>query len=162
MEINTMTLLLAWVWELDAQYKDACSIVSNIAFFGGLECVGNSFAYVGDIRIRTQRAAVASRRATFLATHLPPTFICSENMSVDKGLSFLHKHLFGDLAENTPNAVNTHAECEQFEPQNLKSWKPDLQVGWNVFKKFPQLSLQKDCCTRRERKQFFFNTNGWN
>ncbi len=45
-------------------------------FFGGLECVGHSFAYVahfvilGDVWIRTQRAAVASR-ATNLATHLP-------------------------------------------------------------------------------------------
>ncbi len=46
-------------------------------FFGGLECVGHSFAYVAhfvflrDVWIRTQRAAVASRRATNLATYLP-------------------------------------------------------------------------------------------
>ncbi len=45
-------------------------------FFGGLECVGHSFAYVAnfvilrDVWIRTQRAAVACRRATHLATHL--------------------------------------------------------------------------------------------
>ncbi len=45
--------------------------------FCGLECVGHSIAYVAhfiflkDVRIRTQRAAVASRRATNLATHLP-------------------------------------------------------------------------------------------
>ncbi len=45
-------------------------------FFGGLECIGHSFAYVvdlvflKDVWIRTQRAAVASRRATNLATHL--------------------------------------------------------------------------------------------
>jgi hypothetical protein len=45
-------------------------------FFGGLQCVGNSFAYVAhfvflrDVLIRTQRAAVASRRVT-LTTHLP-------------------------------------------------------------------------------------------
>ncbi len=44
-------------------------------FFGGLECVGHSLAYVAlfvflrDFWIRTQRAAVASRRATNLATH---------------------------------------------------------------------------------------------
>jgi hypothetical protein len=43
-------------------------------FFGGLECVGHSFAYVAlfvflrDVWIRTQRAAIASRRATNLAT----------------------------------------------------------------------------------------------
>jgi hypothetical protein len=41
-----------------------------VYFFGGLECVGHSFAYVAhfvfwrDVWIRTQRAAVASRRAT--------------------------------------------------------------------------------------------------
>jgi len=45
-------------------------------FFGGLECVGHSFAYVahlyfwGFVWIRTQRAAVASRCAINLATHL--------------------------------------------------------------------------------------------
>ncbi len=47
-----------------------------LVFFDGLECVGHSFAYVahfvfgGDVWIRTQRAAVASRSATNLATHL--------------------------------------------------------------------------------------------
>jgi hypothetical protein len=50
-------------------------------FFGyiflGLECVGHSFAYVAhfvflrDVWIRTQRAALADRSATNLATHLP-------------------------------------------------------------------------------------------
>jgi hypothetical protein len=46
-------------------------------FFGGLEYVSHSFAYVAhfvllrDVWIRTQRAAVASRRATNLDTHLP-------------------------------------------------------------------------------------------
>jgi hypothetical protein len=45
--------------------------------FDGLECVGHSFAYVahlvflGDVWIRTQRAAVASRCATNLATPSP-------------------------------------------------------------------------------------------
>ncbi len=46
--------------------------------FGGLECVGHSFkAYVAhfvffrDVWIRTQRPAVASRRATNLASQLP-------------------------------------------------------------------------------------------
>jgi hypothetical protein len=45
-------------------------------FFGGLEFVGHSFAYVAnfvflrDVWIRTQRAAVASRRATNLVTRL--------------------------------------------------------------------------------------------
>jgi hypothetical protein len=46
-------------------------------FFGGLECFGHSFAYVAqfvflrDVLIWPQRAAVASRRSTNLATHLP-------------------------------------------------------------------------------------------
>jgi hypothetical protein len=45
--------------------------------FGGLECVGHSFGYVAHVVflryvwIRTQRAAVASRWSTNLATHLP-------------------------------------------------------------------------------------------
>jgi hypothetical protein len=44
--------------------------------FGRLECDGHFFAYVAncvslkDVWIRTQRAAVARRRATNLATHL--------------------------------------------------------------------------------------------
>jgi hypothetical protein len=44
--------------------------------FGGLECVCHSFAYVAhfaflrDVWIRTQRAVVARRRASSLATHL--------------------------------------------------------------------------------------------
>ncbi len=49
-----------------------------LIIFGGLECVGHSFAYVahlflGNVWIRTQGAAVASRYwyATNLATHLP-------------------------------------------------------------------------------------------
>jgi hypothetical protein len=43
--------------------------------FGGLECVGHSFAYVGhfvflrDVWIQIRRAAVASRRVTNLTTH---------------------------------------------------------------------------------------------
>ncbi len=46
-----------------------------VYFFGGLECVGHSFAdvahlwFLRDVWIRTQSAAVASWRATDLATH---------------------------------------------------------------------------------------------
>jgi hypothetical protein len=46
-----------------------------IFFFGGLECVGHSFAYVahlvflGYVWIRTQKAAVTNRPVTNLATH---------------------------------------------------------------------------------------------
>jgi hypothetical protein len=50
--------------------------ILSVYFFGGLECVGHSFAnvayfvFLGDVWIRTQRAAVASRCAANLATHL--------------------------------------------------------------------------------------------
>ncbi len=46
-----------------------------VYFYGGLECVGHSFASVAhlwflrDVWIRTQSTAVASWRATDLATH---------------------------------------------------------------------------------------------
>ncbi len=46
-------------------------------YFGELECVGLSFAYVDhfvflrDVWIRNQRVALANRRATNLATRLP-------------------------------------------------------------------------------------------
>jgi hypothetical protein len=60
-----------------------------VYFFGGLQCVGHSFAYVAhfvflrDIWNGAQRAAVANRRATNLATHLP-TF----NVGSVKGLEY--------------------------------------------------------------------------
>ena len=47
----------------------------NFNHFGGLECVGYSFAFVAhfvflrDVWIRNQRAAVANRRATKLDIH---------------------------------------------------------------------------------------------
>ncbi len=56
-------------------------VLAIIIFFGGLECVGHFFANVvhfvllRDVRIQTQRAAVASRRANNLATHLPIIYI---------------------------------------------------------------------------------------
>jgi hypothetical protein len=58
-------------------FLDRYDILFFVYFFGGLQCVGHSFAYVAhfvllrDVWIRTQGAAVASRRATNLATHLP-------------------------------------------------------------------------------------------
>ncbi len=50
-------------------------ILFFVYFFGGLECVGHSFAYVADlwflrdVWIRTQSTAVASWRAIDLSTH---------------------------------------------------------------------------------------------
>jgi hypothetical protein len=69
-------------------------------FFGGLECLGPSFAYVAhfvflrDVWILTQRAAVASRRATDLATPLP---------SLATHLPVLATHL-PNLATHLPRA----------------------------------------------------------
>jgi hypothetical protein len=63
-------------------------------FFGGLECVGNSFAYVAhfvffrDAWIRNQRAAVASRRATNFATHLPlPVYIFTAHIVLSASIN---------------------------------------------------------------------------
>jgi hypothetical protein len=62
-------------FRLDWMINDAANKKKKI--LGGLECVGHSFAYVAhfvflrDVWIRSQTAAVASRRATNLATHLP-------------------------------------------------------------------------------------------
>ncbi len=54
---------------------------------GGLECNGHSFVYVAhfvflrDVWIRTQRAAVASRRATNLANHLPKIYFWFQKLN---------------------------------------------------------------------------------
>ena len=65
-------------------------------FSSGLKCVGYTFAYVvhfiflSDVWIRTQRAAVANRRATNLANHLHPGIrfylhIAAGEVSMDQG-----------------------------------------------------------------------------
>ncbi len=65
------------LFDSEWRYKSFYFILFFFFFFGGLECVGHFFAYVAhfvflrDVWIQTQRAAVASRRATNLATHLP-------------------------------------------------------------------------------------------
>ncbi len=53
-----------------------CQKLLYLYIFGGLECVGHSlrgtvahFIFLKDVWIRFQRAAVASRRTTNLATH---------------------------------------------------------------------------------------------
>ncbi len=71
----------AFVWECTDVCKHSflecsCGRIHRYAA-APLEYVGHSYAYVAqyvvlrDVWIRTQRAAVASRRATNLATHLP-------------------------------------------------------------------------------------------
>jgi hypothetical protein len=57
--------------------RNAVKHIFFVYFFCGLECGGHSFAFVThfvllrDVWIGTQRASVASRRATNLATNLP-------------------------------------------------------------------------------------------
>jgi hypothetical protein len=59
---------------------DLVSLQKNIfcIFFGGLECVGHSFAYVAhfvflrDGWIRTQRAAVSSKQVRYQLIHTSP------------------------------------------------------------------------------------------
>jgi hypothetical protein len=76
-------------------------------FFSGLECVGHSFAYAAhfiflrDIWIRTQRAAVASRRGTNLTTRLPlshpspyvAAHLSNENVDTKMESQFLNKRM---------------------------------------------------------------------
>ncbi len=60
---------------LDKKKGETVNYFFFVYFFGGLECVGHSFAYIAhlcflrDVWIRTQSAAVASWPATDLATH---------------------------------------------------------------------------------------------
>jgi hypothetical protein len=57
--------------------KQGWTVSFFVRFSGGLECDGHTFvnvahfAFLRDVWIRTQRAAVTSRRAINLATHLP-------------------------------------------------------------------------------------------
>ncbi len=83
-----------WFWSVLRYYFSKAELSFTILyffffvyFFGGLECVGHSFAYVAhlwflrDVWIRTQSTAVASWSATDLATHpsilyeLPPVLL---------------------------------------------------------------------------------------
>ncbi len=61
----------------DARHSTVGEKSFFLYIFGGLECVGHSFANVAhfiflrDVWIRTQRDVVARRRSTNLATHVP-------------------------------------------------------------------------------------------
>ncbi len=87
-------------------------------FFGGLECVGHSFAYVAqlwflrDVWIRTQSTAVASWRATDLATHPSklshPSLYLATHPSTWNGtviLTFFDPLLEFNVPETTGNLV---------------------------------------------------------
>ncbi len=65
--------------------QSARSHLLFVYFFVGLECASHSFPdvahyflFLRDVWIRIWRAAVASRRATNLATHLSRLFLCSK------------------------------------------------------------------------------------
>jgi hypothetical protein len=72
-------------------------------FFGELVCVGHSFVYVAhfvflrDVWIRTQRAAVASRCATNLATHLPASHPISLRPTYDGCLHNIYCQCITDV-----------------------------------------------------------------
>ncbi len=71
--VNWLCLINRRMPEMEYKWINKSSLWQNkiktffVYFFGGLEYVGNSFAYVW---IRTQRAAVESRCTTNLVTHL--------------------------------------------------------------------------------------------
>ncbi len=75
-------------------------------FWRAIECDdGHSFASVAnivflrDVWIRTQRAAVASRRATNLATHLPQYTVAKIQLGTVKSHYFLLLRLLRHLTE---------------------------------------------------------------
>jgi hypothetical protein len=79
-----------------------------------LEFVGHSFAYVvhfeflKDVWIRTQRAAVASRRATNLATHLSNVIfvLCILKLERSDVVFDFHYLVFGVANVNVPSALS--------------------------------------------------------
>ncbi len=47
--------------------------------------------------------------------------------------------------------------------QNIKFWKPDLQVGWNVFIKISSIvTSNRTAAPEGNESRLFLNTNGWN
>ncbi len=84
-------------------------------FFGGLERVGHSFAYVAhflflrDVWIRNQRAAVASRRATNWATYLPSIYLLINFVNYELSRSFdtesTVRYVSYFLSDTVPGAV---------------------------------------------------------
>ncbi len=123
-------------------------IFYNCVFiFGGLECVGHSFAYVAhfvffrDVWIRTQKAAVASRRATNLATHLPVEIIslcrCNryytkegEDGKIYSSYSFLQRW------KETPRSGSNISIIKDFIAYFEKSmYNQPEKVNYNYFKK---------------------------
>jgi hypothetical protein len=117
-----------------------------IYFCGGPECVGHSFPYVAhffvflrDGSIRTQRAAVASRRATNLATHLPtwpPIPLLS------------HPSPCLALISQTLETLATHLP-------NLATHLPNLAIHLPTQ---PPTSLHKDTCPQTRILSPFMRT----
>jgi hypothetical protein len=94
--------------------------------FSGLEFVGHSFAYFAnvvfleDVWIRTQRAAVGSRRGTNLATHLPTNLATHLPNNLATHLpTNLATHLPANLATHLPTNLATHL------PTNLATHLPN-------------------------------------
>ncbi len=90
-----------------------------VYFFGGLECVGHSFAFVAhfvflrDVWIRTQRAAEASRRATKLAIWIRTkrAAVASRRATnLATQLPFLATHLPKNVSSPNANSNAAHAQ----------------------------------------------------
>ncbi len=105
---NQKFTIVSWDKKTNAIAHHRCSFF--VYFLGGLQCVGLSFARVAqfvflrDVWIRTQIAAVTSRRATNLATHL--TGLATHLPDLFTHLPELVTHL-PDLAAHLPDLV-TH------------------------------------------------------
>jgi hypothetical protein len=105
-----------------------------VYFFSGLECVGHSFAYVAhlwfvwDVWIRTQSSAIASWRATDLATH--PSYLATHPSNLATHTSHLATHP-SDLATH-PSNLATHPSntCFLFSLKFL--WRQTFKNLFNL------------------------------
>ncbi len=125
--------------------------------FGGLECVGYSFAYVAyfvflrDVWIWTQRTAVARRRASNLSTHFPN--LATHLPNLDTHLPNLATHLpnldthLPNLATHLPN-LDTHLPNLATHLPNLATHLPNLDTHLpNLDTHLPK--LEKFCGNSR-------------
>jgi len=95
-----------------------------VYFFGRLECVGHSFAYVAhlwflrDVWIRTQSTAVASWRATDLATH-PSTDLATHPSILDTCIILtVHHHMLFNMLAMLPAVSVSWIYCLRYLHNN--------------------------------------------
>jgi hypothetical protein len=98
MQRQYVKIIISYILCIFSEYNLNYIYIFFVYFFGGLECVGHSFAYVAhlwflrDVWIRTQSTAVASWRATDLATH-PSNYINISNFYIIITTKFSHVKL---------------------------------------------------------------------